>query len=596
MAKNAAIVAAQMRSDTAAINAKLEAARKAAVVELGAVSAASAARYNKVVKTVENGVEAARKWSNRRFGKVYEKMAKDRATLDRDLGASVANLNDQLAKQSALADSRFSTTVKNIKAARLAAAKDVSNARKYFTTQMVALTSKIKQQETRLRGDIQVVSAMVISDKANQVRINNKVNAERKKIVALANKRHSSNVRARGMLRKLMDQNKAAAMEEVSELAKKSEAALAITRAKQAHYVNSFAKDLTKATKKLHLTLSKNSAHQEQVMSGLKAKLTYTAAATAGALRATKAMFKSRVNTLVNAITANAAAQQRGIRSLTHVATQWKHASAADRKLIRVQRSAMKNDLDKRLARAIQLGEARAKACAQRIAEYQKGAVKRFLRVELTEKLENAADDCFKAISGKRNKIADNYLSLKAYAISAKDDVIDYRGKKKGSLSSIGDLLATLGALSSVKIVSAPGLGLGGNKSPPLFSGKTIKQPKSLSKINGLVNEFTKSVGQVRMRWPLGLGKYLLDKLEEAMMGRGVLEVDKISGKRGNYVFINGRSVGLSNKLNDFSKLAAPMGVYESTLAKLTAQLTKSSKGKKPQGKIVVKPPEWQGK
>merc|ERR1711975_19760 len=173
----------------------------------------------------------------------------DRATLDRDLAASVANLNDQLAKQSALADSRFSTTVKNIKAARLAAAKDVSNARKYFTTQMVALTAKIKQQETRLRGDIQVVSAMVISDKANQIRINNKVIAERNKIVALANKRHSSNVRARGMLKKLMDQNKAAAKEEVAALAKKSEAALAITRAKQAHYVNSFAKDLTKATK-----------------------------------------------------------------------------------------------------------------------------------------------------------------------------------------------------------------------------------------------------------------------------------------------------------------------------------------------------------
>merc|ERR1712139_285575 len=220
-------------------------------VELGAVSAASAARYNKVVKTVETGVEAARKWSNRRFGKVYEKMAKDRATLDRDLGASVANLNDQLAKQSALADSRFSTTVKNIKAARLTAAKDVSNARKYFTTQMVALTSKIKQQETRLRGDIQVVSAMVISDKANQVRINNKVNAERKKIVALANKRHSSNVRARGMLRKLMDQNKAAAKEEVGELAKKSEAALSITRARQSSHRRTFAKDLTHATKKL---------------------------------------------------------------------------------------------------------------------------------------------------------------------------------------------------------------------------------------------------------------------------------------------------------------------------------------------------------
>merc|ERR1712096_578538 len=183
-----------------------------------------------------------------------------------------------------------------------------------------------------------------------------------------------------------------------------------------------------------------------------------------------------------------------------------------------------------------------------------------------------------------------------AATISAKDRVIDYRGKKKGSLSSVGDLLATLGALDSVKIRAAPGLGLGGGKAPPLFAGKKIKEAKSLSKINGLVNEFTRSVGQVRMRWPLGLGKYLLDKLEESMMTRGVLEVDKIAGKRGNFVFINGRSVGLSNKLNDFSKLSSGMTAYESTLAKLTAQLTKSSKGKKPAGKIVVKPPEWQGK
>merc|ERR1711939_1275229 len=156
MAKNARIVAAQMKSDTAAINAKLEAARKAAVVELAAVNAASAARYTAVVKTVEKGVESARKWANRRFGHVYERMAKDRKTLDRNMGAAVANLNDQLAKQSAFADSRFSTTVKNIKAARIAAAKDVQNARKYFTTEIVALTSKIKQQETRLRGDIRL--------------------------------------------------------------------------------------------------------------------------------------------------------------------------------------------------------------------------------------------------------------------------------------------------------------------------------------------------------------------------------------------------------------------------------------------------------
>merc|ERR1712096_92803 len=591
MAKNARIVAAQMKSDTAAINAKLEAARKAAVVELAAVNAASAALYTAVVKTVEKGVESARKWANKRFGHVYERMAKDRKTLDRNMGAAVANLNDQLAKQSALADSRFSTTVKNIRAARIAAAKDVQNARKYFTTEIVALTSKIKQQETRLRGDIQVVSAMVISDKANQIRINGKVKAERNKIVKIANARHSSNVRARGMLRKLMDQNKAAAQEEVAALAKHSYAALAKTRHRQAGYVRSFAKDLTKATKKLHITLNKASANQEQVLAGMKKKLAYTQAASAGQLRATKAMFKSRVNTLVNAITANAASAQRGIRHLTKVARNWKHADAADRKLIRVQRSAMKNDLDKALARAIQLGEARAKALEER-ANANIASTKKALSSQIAVSVENMADNVFKTVQGNRQKIADNYLSLKAYAATAADKITDYLAKGKGrNIMSIGDFLQTVASLSTVKAHPAAGEGFGSPKIPLIFSGKNVKINGAVSKINGLVNEYIKTIGQVRARWPMGLGKYLVAKLETAMQSTGALEVDKVADKAGNYVFVNGHAVGLSSKLSDFASLAVHMTAYERTLARLTGKLS----NKKHAGKVLVKPPEWQG-
>merc|ERR1712057_78084 len=574
MAKNARIVAAQMKSDTAAINAKLEAARKAAVV-----------------KTVEKGVESARKWANRRFGHVYERMAKDRKTLDRNMGAAVANLNDQLAKQSALADSRFSTTVKNIKAARIAAAKDVQNARKYFTTEIVALTSKIKQQETRLRGDIQVVSAMVISDKANQIRINGKVKAERNKIVKIANARHSSNVRARGMLRKLMDQNKAAAQEEVAALAKRSYAALAATRHRQASYVRPFARDLTKATKKLHITLNKESAHHEQVLAGMKKNLAYTQAASAGQLRATKAMFKSRVNTLVNAITANAAKAQRGIRHLTKVARNWKHADAADRKLIRVQRSAMKNDLDKALARAIQLGEARAKAVEERANE-NIASTKKGLASQIAVQVENMADNVFRLVQGNRQKIADNYLSLKAYAATAADKITDYLSKGKGrNLMSVGDLLQTVASLSTVKAHPAAGEGFGSPKIPLIFSGKNVKINGAVSKINGLVNEYIKTIGQVRARWPMGLGKYLMAKLETSMQSTGCLEVDKVASKAGNFVFVNGHSVGLSSKLSDFAGLAVRMAAYEHTLARLTGKLS----NKKHAGKVMVKPPEWQG-
>lgn len=84
------------------------------------------------------------------------------------------------------------------------------------------------------------VTAMVISDQAAQIRINNKLNAERKKILAVANRRQSSNRRARGLLRKLMNENKRAAAEETAALAKAATGALARTRGQAAHYRRTF--------------------------------------------------------------------------------------------------------------------------------------------------------------------------------------------------------------------------------------------------------------------------------------------------------------------------------------------------------------------
>merc|ERR1712146_442813 len=59
-----------------------------------------------------------------------------------------------------------------------------------------------------------------------------------------------------------------------------------------------------------------------------------------------------------------------------------------------------------------------------------------------------------------------------------------------------------------------------------------------------------------------------------AMQNEGVLEVDKITGKAGNFVFMNAHSVGLSSKLSDFEGLAVSMRLYEQTLAGLTGGLS----------------------
>merc|ERR1712118_334388 len=97
---------------------------------------------------------------------------------------------------------------------------------------------------------------------------------------------------------------------------------------------------------------------------------------------------------------------------------------------------------------------------------------KRFLQVELNESVERAADNVFKIMEGKRQKIADNYLSLKAYAVAAADKVEDYVSKGKGrALSSIGDFLVSVGSLGAVHAKAEAGLGMGGDTIPQIFSG-----------------------------------------------------------------------------------------------------------------------------
>merc|ERR1712096_357136 len=145
----------------------------------------------------------------------------------------------------------------------------------------------------------------------------------------------------------------------------------------------------------------------------------------------------------------------------------------------------------------------------------------------------------------------------------------------------------SVAAMSPVRADKCEGIGAGSTHIRPIFSGPKIKVSGSVSKINGLVNEYINVITQVRRRWPMGLGKYLL------MKTKGVLQVDKLSNHAGNWVFVNGRAVGLSNKLNDFEGLAVRMGHYESTLAKLTAKL--ANKHKRSHKKSYVKPPEWRG-
>merc|ERR1711881_354192 len=456
---------------------------------------------------------------------------------------------------------------------------------------LAAATATVKNIEQNLVDEIAKVSGEVISLKANQVRVNRRVDAELERIEELSNKRFSEAKKARGKLRQLMDENKQAAAAEVAALAKELDTKLDKARAQNAHNRREMAKDLTEATQLFYEKLSDQQKKHMDEIEGLNAATAAASAASAADLARAQANFDSKIVMLTNTVAANAKHAEEGMTKLTGVVHNIADAAEKDRDNIRKETKAMEDDLNKALARAISIGEAKAKAVEQRIAEHLKGT-KRFLQVELNGQVERAADNVFNILEGKRQKIADNYLSLKAYAVSAADKVEDYVAKGKGrALSAIGDLLATVGAQGAVHAPAEEGVGMGGSELPEIFSGKSIKVSNAVGAINGLVNEYTEACGQVRNRWPMGLGKYLLDRLEISMTGKGVLQVDKVEGKAGNFVYINGRSVGLSNKLSDFASLAARMTTYESVLAKLTAHIT----APKIHSKFEAKPPEWEG-
>merc|ERR1719271_183819 len=413
-----------------ALGAKIEAQKQAAAADIGAANAASMARANAVLKELASSMKAAKKASSDKFAKLYSTMAKNRKSADSDLKAAVTNINDKIAKQAALADSRFSKTVKDISAARKEAAEEVKYARKEFATDLAAVTSHIKEMDTKLTGDVEVVAGMMISHQAQQTKVNRHVSAEITRIEKLMDIKFSQSTRSRGKLRKILDENKRAAAEEVMELDGLFKGKIAKIRSQAADDARSAKRDLTEATKKMYESLAH--AQKEQIYANEEAanKIATYSKTSLAAVAASKADFEDRLDTLTNTVAANHKSVEHGFEVLTGVIRDYKEAGEHDRELIKDQNDAMAADMQKAITQAIQKGEAEANAVAQR-ARSHLAAEKQSMMIEITNTVEETADQLFKTVQGKHQNIADNYLSLKAYAISAETKVVAYVGQGK---------------------------------------------------------------------------------------------------------------------------------------------------------------------
>merc|ERR1711959_472511 len=238
---------------------------------------------------------------------------------------------------------------------------------------------------------------------------------------------------------------------------------IAKARARNTRNARQMASDLRRATTKLYGKMAAWQTMNRSRSAKLSKATGAAAAASRNALARAKKNFAAKMSMLTNVIAANAKRAQRDTEKLTGVAFKINKANKKDRQNIRDQTKAMQADMNKAIVKAQTEGVALGKAIQQRLTSNLKSSV-RSLRVELAESLDRSADRVLRTVNGKRHKMADNSLPLKAYSVPAADKVIDYTAKGKGkNLSSIGDLLRTIGALGAVKAPKAQGLGMGGS-------------------------------------------------------------------------------------------------------------------------------------
>merc|ERR1719502_2469511 len=276
--------------------AGLDAEQKRAALATAQFTDADKASQAAARKFLAAEMAKAKKASDAKFGKAFKQMAKDRMDASNNMGGAMENLNRSLAKQAALSDQRFKDTVKDINKAKKEAAAAVSAFREEFATEVAVTTATVRKVEGKLASELAKVTAEVAAAKEEQANINRKVKNDLFRVEDLSNKRHSADARARGALRKIMDENKEAAHQETKALSRKLHAEVDRINKQNAENAREMAKDTTEASQKFGEALQKQADAQAAATAGLNAATASATAASASALKNAQAQFDRAIS------------------------------------------------------------------------------------------------------------------------------------------------------------------------------------------------------------------------------------------------------------------------------------------------------------
>merc|ERR1711970_1629322 len=168
-----------------------------------------------------NRIKAITAKTAKQFHDVRTKMADDRAHADASLAHTTSRMNAALSAQTALQDKRFEQTVADIAEAKKEANDRVDGFKTSFKADILKLSSSAAEQTKKLNGRICQLGAVVQSNKLEQAKVNNNVNAELKRVIKVGNDRYAEHLKKDAELKALMQRNKEETEKNMTDMASK---------------------------------------------------------------------------------------------------------------------------------------------------------------------------------------------------------------------------------------------------------------------------------------------------------------------------------------------------------------------------------------
>merc|ERR1712054_148843 len=216
--KHVAANAAQIKENAKAASKALANAMHKFDQKLANARAEAAKGRSKLAGQLAAQDKATRAWASNRlkvvaastaaqFRKVRAQMARDRHHVDMAVKSATSRMSASLNAFKALNSKRFAKTVKNINAARAAAAKMIAKAQAGFKAGILSLRATVKQQVAKTNARITQLSGVVQKNKLEQAKVNNNVNAEMKRMIKVGNKRYKEHLKKDAELKALIKSN-----------------------------------------------------------------------------------------------------------------------------------------------------------------------------------------------------------------------------------------------------------------------------------------------------------------------------------------------------------------------------------------------------